>query len=94
MLLVLVRKTEVVVILIPWLREQYGRDTCRKVAENYMQGNSGCKEAAPAAAWFGESEMWHGDYHNMHRGITGGGNDTQPNPHVIQIWYHGDTCGK
>eukprot|EP00957_Ditylum_brightwellii_P072377 5500940-Ditylum_brightwellii.AAC.1 len=34
----------------------------------YMQGNSGCGEAAPAAVWFGESEMQSGDYHSMFKG--------------------------
>eukprot|EP00957_Ditylum_brightwellii_P178190 13572092-Ditylum_brightwellii.AAC.1 len=50
-------------------QEWYGGDTCGKVDGGYMQGNSGFREAAPAAVWFRGSEMWHGDYHSMYGGV-------------------------
>eukprot|EP00957_Ditylum_brightwellii_P085326 6490213-Ditylum_brightwellii.AAC.1 len=38
--------------------------------------------------------MGRGDYHNMHGGVSGGGNDAHSNIHFSQGWYGGGTGGK
>eukprot|EP00957_Ditylum_brightwellii_P205402 15343729-Ditylum_brightwellii.AAC.1 len=72
----------------------YGGDTCGKIDGGYMQYNHGWGNVAPAAAWFGGREMWHGDYYNMYGIVSGGGNDAHQNFYASQRWYGGDTCKK
>eukprot|EP00957_Ditylum_brightwellii_P185508 14124056-Ditylum_brightwellii.AAC.1 len=45
----------------------YGYNTCGKVEGGNVCGNNSCGNAAPAAAWFGGSEMQSGDYHSMYK---------------------------